>query len=329
MSLNIINKIMPTWGNDEYITYSGMTGNRVPVFTNTESMDMFSQIDHTDGIGSKGMYAIQYASLNLEVLSADAFYMNYNDLIMGRALPYKMQAHLSVPNIEIAENIVAQLVTLCNIHNIVYTGGETSIRKEIEAFDISITMSGLFSKNNIKMNNSCEIEDTIYYLPSKGMHANGYTEAFKVLQRLRVERNTNLYELLFSDLKRNLLIPTDFTKTLSLDQFIINYSDQINGMMHITGGAFTKLRSLVGSGKDIILETLPNSTEKVFQTLWNATYDNTFMYSNFNCGVGFVVFTKNIDFLKEYPEFKRIGKVAKGTGDVLIRSQFDGKVVFL
>lgn len=54
-----------------------------------------SQVDHTDGIGTKGIFHWKNRSFKNAVL--DALAMNLNDLAIVRVMPFKLQCHLVLP----------------------------------------------------------------------------------------------------------------------------------------------------------------------------------------------------------------------------------------
>jgi len=53
------------------------------------------EVDHSDGIGTKGLYHWQKRTFKNAVL--DGLAMNLNDLALMRAIPYKLQNHIIIP----------------------------------------------------------------------------------------------------------------------------------------------------------------------------------------------------------------------------------------
>ena len=85
----------------------------------------YPEIDHTDGIGTKGIYHWQEGTFKNAVI--DALAMNLNDLAVVRAMPYKLQNHIMVPEEdERILEIIKTLVEECKKRNIAITGGENS-----------------------------------------------------------------------------------------------------------------------------------------------------------------------------------------------------------
>lgn len=271
----------------------------------------YLEVDHTDGIGSKGMYHWQQKSYRNAVL--DVLAMNLNDLAMMRAIPYKMQNHITVPADDHSAilKIVKTMSEECVKRQIAMTGGETSIHDNIDGLDISMTVSGIIKK--LKPN-KIEEGDVLIGLPSNGLHSNGFTKIREIF--------------------RNKYLP-DFTKPtkIYLDQ-ILEFDKKVNihGLMHITGGAFSKLKDI--SGKlDLIINKLGKAPATgIFYQIYDKIRNDEVIYTTFNCGIGFIISIPPSDarkVLNLYPTSKIIGHAQKGTGKVSIKSQFSGTIIEL
>ena len=100
------------------------------------------EVDHTDGIGSKGFYHWQKRSFEAAVI--DAMAMNLNDLALMQASPYKIQNHIILPedDHDAILQIVEALSLMCQDYQIAMTGGETSIQNTLSGMDLRVTMTG-------------------------------------------------------------------------------------------------------------------------------------------------------------------------------------------
>ena len=111
-------------------------------------------------------------------------------------------------------------------------------------------------------------------------------------------------------------------------------SMNINGMMNITGGAFTKLESVLG-GNDIEINSDLMKPQEIFFELYKRGVSDGEMYETFNCGVGFVLSVpenpeRTIDFLGlKGLDSGLIGKVVRGNGKIKIQSAFSGRELVL
>lgn len=253
--------IRKTWKNLNVLNVSS----EYPIF----SVDHKLQVDHTDGIGTKGILHWRNRSFKSAVL--DALAMNINDLTTLRAIPFKLQNHLTIPedDHEAILEILGYLSEECIKRNIAITGGETSIQNNIEGMELSITMTGYLDKF---VENRLKVGDNLIGLPSSGFHCNGFTK----LRELGISdtRPTTIYELK-------------------------DYWDKLNGIVHIAGGGFTRLKQYL-EGTALIN--------------WNPPYTIEEMFKTFNCGIGMVLSTtSNIEGIP-------LGKVIQGEKKVIIQT---------
>lgn len=270
-----------------------------------------AEIDHTDGIGSKADYHWQQKTFKNAVL--DALAMNLNDIALARATPYKLQNHLAIPedNHSIMLEIIKHLSEECKKRDIAITGGETN--QQSSSFDITITLSGFI--HQLK-ENKLKPRDTLIGIRSSGLHSNGFTKVREVFKE-EVRKEFTEPTAIYSD-----LIP-DLDKTFT-----------INGMMHITGGAFTKLKDIA---KKVDVEITRNHylhPQPIFQELYQRGVPDEEMYRTFNCGIGFILSAPEDEGNAIVKEIKKagfqadlIGKTTKGTGKIKIESMFSNKIV--
>lgn len=269
------------------------------------------EIQHTDGIGTKGLYHWKKRTFHNAVV--DALAMNLNDLAMVGAIPYSIQNHIVLPKDDhnAILKIVKTLAIECKKRKIAMTGGEISIHSDTKGMDISITVSGFLPK---KRQNQCKVGDILVGLASNGLHSNGMTkvrEVFKGRYRKEFTEPTRIY----------------FDEILSALG-----THKINGMMHITGGAFTKLKDILGKTNAVISHPKGLQPQKVFIDMYARGLSNKVMYSTFNCGIGFVLSVPKQEIKKILFHLKGadiIGKVVKGNGQVQIISAFNQKTLKL
>lgn len=269
------------------------------------------EVQHTDGIGTKGLY--HWKKRTFKNAALDALAMNLNDLAMVGAVPYAIQNHIILPKDDHAAilEIVKVLATECRKRKIAMTGGETSIHSDSKGLDISITVSGFIKS---KRKNQCKVGDILVGLASNGLHSNGFTKVREVFG--------NKY-------RDELTEPT----RIYLDE-ILSLLDKykVNGMMHITGGAFTKLKDILGKTDAVIFHPEKLQPQKVFGDIYAKVFSNKVMYSTFNCGIGFVLSVPKKEVQKVLSRLRNssiIGEIVRGGGKVRIKSAFDQKIVKL
>ena len=268
----------------------------------------FPEVQHTDGIGTKGLYHWQKRTFRNATL--DALAMNLNDLAIVRAIPYKLSNHITVPlEDERVFKIIQELVRQCLKYNIAIVGGENSFHNNMDGLDISMTVSGFIKKNH---SNKFRVGDVLIGLKSSGLHSNGFTAVRKI----------------FGNIKR----PEFIAPTAMYLDTILNLSSkhQINGLMHITGGAFTKLKDILGKANATIEHPKNLLPQKIFYEIYKKGTTNKDMYQTFNCGIGFVLSVPKKEvsaILSKTKHAAIIGEVTPGTGNVKIKSAFDGKTI--
>jgi|SRR3989344_6929299 len=268
------------------------------------------EVDHTDSIGTKGIYHWQKSTWRNAVL--DALAMNLNDLALVRAVPYKLQNHIILP-VEDGRilKIIKALSSECQKRKIAITGGENSFHDNLPGMDISMTVSGFVKKNKP---NQFQVGDALVGFKSNGLHSNGFTLVRKVFG---------------GEFRSDFVKPTRiYLETiLSLDRVY-----DIHGLMHITGGAFTKLKKLLKGGDAVINSKHALRPHSIFQEIFNRGVGEWEMYQTFNCGIGFVISVPKSQASNIISKIKNtgiIGEVVKGNGHVQIESMFSKKSILL
>ncbi len=267
------------------------------------------EVDHTDGIGTKGYYHWRHKTFQNAV--QDALAMGLNDLAIMGARPHKLQNHIFIPEEDekVILEILEALASECQKRQIAMTGGETSIHPNLDGLDISIVVSGFLDK--IRMNRF-EIGDVVFGVRSFGLHSNGFRKIRAVFQ---------------DEYRDDFVVPT----AIHLDQILrLHKHVDIHGAMHITGGAFTKLRDILPPDADILIHREHSlKPQPIFKELYQRGVSDEEMYKTFNCGVGFIVSVSRED-IRKIPftgDIDIIGEVVPGAGKVQIESAFREVVV--
>ncbi|EKE30227.1 MAG: phosphoribosylaminoimidazole synthetase [uncultured bacterium (gcode 4)] len=268
------------------------------------------EVDHSDGIGTKGLYHWQKRTFKNAVL--DGLAMNLNDLALMRAIPYKLQNHIIIPedDNEAIVEIISALSDECVKRDIAITGGETSIQNTLQGMDIGMTVSGVVESNKP---NKIRAGDVLVGFKSGGLHSNGFSKVREV----------------FGDDIRNEF--TDPTKIYIGEILEINKDFGIHGMMHMTGGSYTKLRDIIDENIDLeINDTHQLKPQKIFQDIYKKGVSSEELYKTFNCGIGFIIsvsekYAKEI--VAKYEDTDIIGKALKGSGKIKVQSAFSDKGV--
>jgi phosphoribosylformylglycinamidine cyclo-ligase len=213
-------------------------------------------------------------------------------------------------------SIVKSLVDLCKRYKIAITSGETAILDMIKGLEIGITMIGRVKKDEI-IKPDIRIGDKLIGLASNGIHSNGITIARRILGEEEVE----------------LTKPTEIY--LEINEVLKNHRKDIHGMVHVSGGAFTKLKDITNDKTDIkIVRDHKLDPQSIFNSLKEkGNLSDEVMYKTFNNGIGFIIATDKgedvLDIIKKYYKADIIGSVEKGKGSIKIESKFSDKIIKL
>ena len=294
---DLIGRIKETWDTPYIHVREGI----YPVFERNFS---YPEVDHTDGIGTKGYYHWKKRSLKEAVI--DALAMNLNDLALVGATPYKLQNHITIPEDteEGVFKIIEQLKNECTKRNIAITGGETSHHNNLDSLDIGMTVSGFITK---EQHRTPQVGNVVVGLKSNGLHSNGFTKV----------------RALFGDEVRPEFIEP--TKIYSDGVLPVYEKYDVHGMMHITGGAFTKIKDIASNVHVCIDAPDLLEPQKIFYDLYEKGIADKEMYQTFNCGIGYILFVSEEDAGKVISEIENsavCGYVEKGAG-ITIQSAFN------
>lgn len=305
---NIKNKIRTTWETKYVSVREG------PLVTRKFSCPIESS--SIDGIGTKGVY--HWAKRSFRYAVADALAMNINDLLLNRAVAYKLQDNITLPEEDTSAigEIIDNLSRECKGRHIAITDGETAIENTMKGCALTIAMAG-FIKHPIP--NQFQIGDALIGLTSSGLHANGFTK--------------------IRDLFGEKIIRPEFIEPTMIYSDILFYLMQkffIHGMVHITGGAYTKIKQFLPENADICIRRNHGlRPHEIFRDIYQKKVSDEDMYKTFNCGIGFIfsVDAKNaknvLSYLDMLTDAADIGEVTAGTGMVKIESAFSKKEITL
>jgi phosphoribosylformylglycinamidine cyclo-ligase len=272
---------------------------------------------HTDGVGTKVLIA--NLMKKYDTVGIDCVAMNVNDIICTGATPISFVDYIAANKNDqkIFKKIVEGLAKGAKKAAVPIVGGETAIMPDLIAgkgfgFDLAGMVVGILSKKQMVLGNSIKSGDVIIGAKSTGLHSNGYSLARKIL--------LSKYSLKdkikgVGVLGNALLAPTEIYVKPVLEML---EKCKINGLAHITGGAFTKLLRLKSIGYD--LNHMPKPPP-IFELMQKRGVKIDEMYKTFNMGVGFcVVAPKNQAakiksiFRKHKISSQEIGKVVNKKG---------------
>jgi len=256
---------------------------------------------HTDGVGTKVVIANMMKKY--DTIGIDCVAMNVNDIICIGATPISFVDYIAANknDQQIFKKIVEGLVKGAKKSAMPIVGGETAIMPDVIegkgfAFDLAGMVVGLLSKKDMVLGNRIKSGDVIIGAKSSGIHSNGYSLARKALLTKYSVRDKVKGVGTVGDA---LLTPTEIYVKPVLE---IIQKCKVNGLAHITGGAFTKLLRLKQIGYDI--DSLPK-IPPIMGLIEEQGVKQDEMYKTFNMGVGFCVIASKDQATKIKTIFKK------------------------
>ena len=256
---------------------------------------------HTDGVGTKVVIANMMKKYN--TIGIDCIAMNVNDIICIGATPISFVDYIAANKNDQQKftEIVKGLVAGAKKSAMPIVGGETAIMPDVIegkgfAFDLAGMVVGLVEKKEIVLGNKIKTGDVIIGANSTGIHSNGYSLARKaLLKKYSVKDKVRGVGVIGNAL----LKPTEIYTNPVLEMI---KKCKINGLAHITGGAFTKLLRLKKIGYEI--NSLPK-IPPIMGLVEEQGVKPEEMYKTFNMGIGFCVIAPKDEATKIRSVFKK------------------------
>ena len=176
------------------------------------------------------------------------------------------------------------------------------------AYDLAGMVVGLVEKKDLVLGNKIKTGDVIIGANSTGIHSNGYSLARKALLKKYSIKDKIKGVGVIGDA---LLKPTEIYTNPVLEMV---QKCKINGLAHITGGAFTKLLRLKNTGYQI--DSLPK-IPPIMELIQEQGVKNEEMYKTFNMGVGFCVVAPKSQATKIISIFKKHKITSQQIGQIV------------
>ncbi|MBF0384834.1 MAG: phosphoribosylformylglycinamidine cyclo-ligase [Candidatus Omnitrophica bacterium] len=293
-------------------TLSASVLNRTRAFSSLFSLDKSAYKDPVlvsscDGVGTKLLVA---NLLNKhDTVGIDLVAMNVNDILCVGARPLFFLDYIACGklNPKVMVDVVKGIAEGCRQAGCSLIGGETAEMPGMykkDDYDLAGFALGVIEKSKIIDGTKIKEGDILIGLPSSGPHSNGYSMIRKALS-LKEQK----------ELKGQILAPTKvYVKEVLplLDKF------DINGIAHITGGAFyEKLTKILPDGKCFEVDKRSWKVPEIFRLIQSrGNIEEKEMFRTFNMGIGMVLVVplnegqRLSDYLQEAKtKFYRIGKV--------------------
>ncbi len=280
---------------------------------------------HIDGVGTKSLIADRLR--RYKVIGWDAVIINVNDVVCDGIRPVALVDYIAMsePNEVAFKEIMEGIEEAAMANELLVLGGESAILTDlIKGLDVVCVVLGIKEFNDSL---KARKNDLVVGLESNGIHANGYSLVRKVIE------TTVGYDAVFDDVKigDELLKPVANYGPLILESLS---KDLISAAAHITGGAFKKVKRIVGPDLNLVVK-MPKPP-KIFEILMELGNISTYeMYRVFNMGVGMVV-TLPEDKLNEFESVANkhgintveLGYVCEGEGKIILNTYYGDLIEF-
>jgi phosphoribosylformylglycinamidine cyclo-ligase len=319
-------------------------GKRYAVTEAAGYWDGLEKMTTTDGTGTKG--SLIWRMKAFEDSGNDPFAMTVDDLYEHNYEPYKLQSHLIVQeeNRKAILGCIRSLKALCikfgwvspagTPLSIVIDGGETAVCDTVDGLEFSVTATGYARPGDV-LEAHAKDGDLLIGIASNGIHSNGLTFArHGLFGELRVK--------LYDDMGGDATIGEELTKPTriylqALRELKRDLGEGVTGKVHITGGAFSKLKELSkGRVSYVISADHSLKPQAVFRYIYeNLKVPDKEMLTRFNCGIGYIVAVDKevaedaVALLRRHFDADIVGRVVGGESGIKISSPFSRELVLL
>lgn len=279
-------------------------------------------VSSSDGVGTK--LKIAFLAGKHDTVGIDAVAMNVNDILCTGAEPLFFLDYIAFSKLK--ENTLVDIVKGINEGCIEsgcsLIGGETAQMPgmyDAGEYDIAGFCVGVVEKEKIIDGSRIRPGDVVIGLESSGLHSNGFSLARKAFSEKEIKR-----------MSKELLKPTRIyvKPVLNLLQSAVSGKRlAVNGISHITGGAFyDKISRILPKGVDVRISKDSWDVPRIFRLIQNkGAIDDREMYHTFNMGIGMVLivdesFSQEIirQLAADQVKARIIGEVLKGNKEVMI-----------
>jgi phosphoribosylformylglycinamidine cyclo-ligase len=186
----------------------------------------------TDGVGTKLLLGIELG--RYRVLGSDLVNLSVNDILTTGARPLFFLDYIGAHALEndVIEELVEGMAEACRANGCALLGGETAQLADLYApghFDLAGTVVGVVERSAMIDSSRVQVGDSLWGLPSTGLHTNGFSLARKLIAQLDLGEDPQ--GRLGQPLGDALLVPHP-----SYLQQVHQARPHLKAIAHITGG---------------------------------------------------------------------------------------------
>lgn len=265
----------------------------------------------TDGVGTKLELAIKYD--RHEIIGQDLVAMCVNDILAYGAEPFLFLDYFATGklNLSTAERVITGIAQACSKVGCALAGGETAELPGLYApniYDLAGFCVGVVEKETLDTKANVQPGDVLIGLASDGPHANGYS-LIRALLRKHQAPEPILEELL--------------TPTRLYSPSVLSIAQFATGMAHITGGGLIENPPRM-LDDDCAIELYTNEWEQPESFAWinaKGQLEPFEMMRTFNCGIGFVIATREQDAERVRTTLEAAGERVYTIGRIIAKEQ--------
>ncbi len=281
-------------------------------------------VSSMDGVGTKLLVAREAGVF--DTVGQDLVNHCVNDILVQGARPLFFLDYVAAGKLEpdMITRVVTGLAKACHENRCALIGGETAEMPGLYQhgdFDLAGTIVGVVERDRVIDGSSIVAGDSIFALPSNGLHTNGYSLVRRVVEKAGLELGARV-EAFGSTLAEELLrIHRSYLDAVSAIGELV----PVKGLAHITGGGIVENLPRIlpaGTGARIHKGTWP--VLPIFEYVARAgDVVEGEMYCVFNMGVGMLVVMAAKDAAR-MPErvagltVYRVGEIVSGDRTVLV-----------
>lgn len=263
----------------------------------------------TDGVGTKVELAIEHD--RHEVIGQDLVAMCVNDILVYGAEPLLFLDYFATAKLDvaIAERVITGIAAACKQVGCALAGGETAELPGLYApniYDLAGFCVGVVEKESLDTRKKVQVGDTLLGLASDGPHSNGYSLIRALLREHKAPKS---------------VIEEMLTPTRLYGPAILSVANSVTGMAHITGGGLIENPPRMLT-EDLAIELNPNEWEQPDSFKWinaKGQLEPVEMLRTFNCGIGFVIATREADSAQVRTKLESEGERVYTIGRVVTR----------
>lgn len=248
-------------------------------------------VSGTDGVGTK--LKIAFLTDIHDTVGQDCVAMCVNDILCQGAKPLFFLDYIATGSVkaEKVADIVKGIADGCVLAECALVGGETA---EMPGFyqdgeyDMAGFAVGIVDKKKIVDGSKIVKDNIIIGIPSSGLHSNGYSLVRKLFfDTLKMEVSDHVEQLNMT-LGEALITPTKiYTKVCNS----VLSKNQVNGIVHITGGGFFEnIPRIIPEGLGAEIKKGSWEAPPIFEYIKNAgNVETDEMFATFNMGIGLMM----------------------------------------